>query len=140
MPFRNGTIIVSAPTAGAKVVERALEPESLDRKQHDVERFGRRARDEHARLQIDVAMRTEDPETLAPELFGASGRTRKVTSRPAWASRAPKYPPVAPAPTIRMRMGSGSLARRRQGRQCASVGPRRTCNAAQGAVYGVTTA
>src|SRR5271163_1622579 len=32
------------------------------------------------------------------------GRTRKVTSRPAWARRPPKYPPVAPAPTTKRRM------------------------------------
>src|SRR5208283_994722 len=38
------------PNCGGKVVERALEPESLDRQQYDVERLGRRARDEQARL------------------------------------------------------------------------------------------
>ena len=45
--------------------------------------------------------------TLRPtrrSLSARSGRTRKVTSRPAWASRAPKYPPVAPALTTKMRM------------------------------------
>src|SRR3954452_11808015 len=33
-----------------------------------------------------------------------SGRTRKVTSAPDSTSRPPKYPPVPPAPRIRMRM------------------------------------
>ena len=37
------------------------------------------------------------------------GRTRNVTSRPASASRPPKYPPVAPTPTTRIRMDA-SLA------------------------------
>src|SRR5277367_6577885 len=32
------------------------------------------------------------------------GRTKNVTSRPAWARRPPKYPPVAPAPTTSIRM------------------------------------
>src|ERR1019366_3211207 len=32
------------------------------------------------------------------------GRTRKVTSCWAWSRRPPKYPPMAPAPTTRMRM------------------------------------
>ena len=32
------------------------------------------------------------------------GRTRKVTSRPACSILPPKYPPIAPAPTTRMRI------------------------------------
>src|SRR5208337_4623415 len=58
------------PNCGGKVVERALEPESLDRQQYDVERLGRRARDEQARLYTEVAVRAEDPEADAPELVG----------------------------------------------------------------------
>ena len=34
------------------------------------------------------------------------GLTRKVTSTPALASRPPKYPPVAPAPRIKIRIGT----------------------------------
>src|SRR5579863_2406375 len=35
-------------------------------------------------------------------------RTRKVTSRPAWARRPPKRPPIEPAPTTSIRMGPDS--------------------------------
>src|SRR5580704_5430611 len=65
------------------------------------------------------------------------GRTKNVTSRPRLASSAPKKPPVAPAPTTRMRprlgvVGWGSMVTflssrgaRRRGAGCRSPGRRR---------------
>src|ERR1700722_3907972 len=41
---------------------------------------------------------------LARSCAARRSRTRKVTSRPAAARHAPKYPPTAPAPTTRIRM------------------------------------
>src|SRR6478735_7817128 len=48
---------------------------------------------------------------VAASFSARAGRTRKVTSRPASRSRPPKYPPVAPAPTTRKRMGTSFRAR-----------------------------
>src|ERR1700693_896078 len=47
--------------------------------------------------------------------FCRCGRTRKLTSAPASARRPPKYPPIAPAPSTRIRIAAsaseGQLAR-----------------------------
>ena len=63
-------IIVPAGPPG-RIVERALEPKGLDRNEHDVEPPAG-SPTTSTRLQIEVAMRAEDPQTLAPELVGAS--------------------------------------------------------------------
>src|SRR5262249_36239349 len=102
MPLSRGTTAVSGPTAGATdsiASSRSYALQARITTSNVSRNSGARTVGGEGREASPAGLVRTSP--FAASRAARPGRTRNVTSRPASSSRPPKYPPIAPAPTIR---------------------------------------